>query len=266
MSPDEIAVVVFSGVVALARWASWYVTPMKISRLGIRAASRRVMALAPIASAVVLFLVLRTLASFDVRDDARYLLFYMLLGAAWVGLVTTFLPLVGISARDDVIERGNPGAASAIAGAIVGATLCYAGGNVGDGPGWWVVVFAAALATAPWFALWLALDGVSGVGDAITIDRDRASGVRLAGFLIACGLILGRAVAGDWVSIIATVNDVLVVGSPTLVLLGLAALVERSSRPTLSRPQPGIAMFGMLPAVAYVVAAVAYVLALGPAA
>ena len=62
----------------------------------------------------------------------------------------------------------NAAAAMATAGATIGVTLSYAGGNIGDGPGWWVVVFSAAIATAGLFACWLASVGtyasVAGAG------------------------------------------------------------------------------------------------------
>ena len=104
------------------------------------------------------------------------------------------------------MERANGSASLAVAGAIIGITLAYAGGNIGDGPGWWVVVFCAALATLALFAAWMLLELASGVSDAVTVDRDPSAGMRLGGFLVACGLILGRS-AGDWISVDATVRD-----------------------------------------------------------
>ena len=41
---------------------------------------------------------------------------------------------------------------------MLGVTLCYAGGNIGNGPGWWVVVFSAGLSTVALFAAWMVLD------------------------------------------------------------------------------------------------------------
>jgi hypothetical protein len=40
------------------------------------------------------------------------------------------------------LEHGNPAA-----GAILGLTLAFARGNIGNGPGWWVVVFSAGMST-----------------------------------------------------------------------------------------------------------------------
>jgi hypothetical protein len=199
--------------------------------------------------------VLRRLSSFDVRESPVYLSFYMLMGAAWVGLAARFLGLFGLSARDDVIERRNPAAARAVGGALVGLALCFAGGNVGDGPGWWVVVFCAALSTAALFLLWVLLDRAAGVADTVTVDRDPAAGTRMAAFFVAAGLILGRAVAGDWSSAVGTVLDFAFFGWPALALTLAAAAVERRLRPTPERPQGELIFHGLAPAAAYLAAA-----------
>jgi hypothetical protein len=211
-----------------------------------------------------LFEILKTWASSDVRDSSIYLLFYMVLGAAWIGLALRCTGFAGISVRDDAIERRNGAASLALAGSLIGLTLAFAGGNIGDGPGCWVVVFAAGLATLVFFALWIALDAFAHVSDAITIDRDLAMGVRLAGFLTAEGIILGRAVAGDWVSAAATLRDFVIAGGwPSLMLLVAAIGIEHACRPTLHRPTPRLAMFGITPALVYVMAAMAIVFVLG---
>ena len=106
------------------------------------------------------------------RDDPLYFVFYLLMGAAWVGGGARILSFFGLCARDDVIERGNRAAAAAIAGALLGITLCFAGGNIGDGPGWWVVVFCAVLSTGVLLLFWSILDRATGMADTITIDHD----------------------------------------------------------------------------------------------
>src|SRR4051812_5534499 len=123
MSDDEIAVFVVSSVLGFALWISWYG-----EWTGVRARKQSgglVLGLAPVLAAAGLFAVLTSAASADVRDDATYLLFYMALGSAWsAGLVKAF-DVLGLSARDDVSERGNRAAAWAISGAIVGGAATY---------------------------------------------------------------------------------------------------------------------------------------------
>ena len=224
---------------------------------------RRLLHLAPLVAAALLWAVLRTASSFDVQDDPVYLTFYLVLGSAWVGLWIRSPALAGISVRDDVVERANGSAAIVVAGAMLGITLCYAGGNIGDGPGWWVVVFSAALATLALLAAWMVLEFASGVSDTITVDRDPAAGLRLAGFLIACGLILGRGVAGDWVSAEATVRDFVAAAWPVVVLVIVAAIVERVARPTPESPQSPVFAYGIAPALLYLGGAAYQVMRLG---
>jgi uncharacterized membrane protein YjfL (UPF0719 family) len=203
------------------------------------------------------------LAADDVRGDSIYVFFYLVMGAAWVAVSIYTLALLGLSLRDDVVERGNRAAGVALAGALVGLTLCYAGGNIGNGPGWWVVVFSAGLATGTLFLLWFALDQVTGLADTVTIDRDRAAGLRLAGYFVAGGLILGRAVAGDWESAAGTVADFVRLGWPVAPLFLAAFLVERSFRPTPEKPEWPVALYGWVPFLLAVSLAGLYVRQLG---
>ena len=255
MSGDEVVILVISAILALMFWGTWYIKPALVRHVGRRPSRRWLLQVTPIAAAALLWVVLRNAASYDVRDDPRYLAFYLVLGAAWVGLFMRSLVLAGISTRDDVVERANGSAAIVVAGAMLALTLCYAGGNVGDGPGWWVVVFAAGLSTLALYAAWMLLEMATGVSDVVTVDRDGSAALRLAGFLVACGLILGRAVAGDWVSVEDTVRDFALVAWPVLALVAAAALVERTLRPTPETPRPALLPYGVMPGLAYVASA-----------
>lgn len=280
MSGDEVVVLLISGMLSAVAWGMWFTAVARVGRprgspregqparapLAGSPLARASVAGAPLVAALLLLAVLRTVAAHDVRDSTLYTTFYMVLGAAWVAVGAWLLPAVGLSARDDALERGNPAAAYAIGGAIVAVALCYAGGNIGDGPGWWVVVFSAALSTGALFLLWLGLDAVTGLADTVTIDRDRAAGIRLAGLLMASGAVLGRAVAGDWVSTAATARDFVLFGWPALLFFVAAAALERSARPTAARPAPDVVTYGALPALVFIAAAFAYIASLGAAA
>lgn len=263
MSVGEVVLTLMSAIFAAVMWVRWYLVPAGLQRLGAPRTGWVALHAAPAVCLGLLLIVLRTAASHDVRDDIRYLGMYLALGAAWVAAAALLLPVVGLSVRDDVHERANPAAAYAIAGALIGATFAYAGGNVGDGPGWWVVLFSSGLATLALYALWLVFEQFTDISDQVTIERDPASGLRLGALLIACGLILGRAAGGDWVSAGATVNDFVRVGFPAVGLLAIAVIVEMRARPTLARPTPSVVQWGAVPAVVYVVLAAAYVAQLG---
>ncbi len=264
MSGDEIFVGLVCAAVAGWRWWRWFARVNEPSPMLTERATRWPVNAAPIVAAVALFAVLRFWASADVRDDGRYLAFYLAMGLAWVGIFAAVLPLLGINLRDDAVERANRAASYAAAAAVVALMLCFAGANIGDGPGWWVVVFCAALSTGGLIVLWL-LVGEAGRGvEAIVVDRDEASALRLAGFLVASGLVLGRAAAGDWKSAEAAVADFATAAWPLVILAACAIAIDRVARPTPENPRPSPAAAGVIPAAVYVAAAAVYIAMLGP--
>lgn len=119
----------------------------------------------------------------------------------------TALSFLGISTRDDVLERQNPAAAWVVCGALAGTAFCYAGGNVGRGPGPEAVFFSALLPTITLFILWFWLDSFFQLGDRVTIERDVNTGIRLSGWMSAMGIILGAGVTGNWISFENTFYD-----------------------------------------------------------
>jgi len=266
LSEDEALVVVVSILLALVTWIWWYWELASGPKFQLERTAGRALGLVPPLALVVLYAILRSWASFDVQNSAEYLFQYMVLGAAWLGVALRFLPWLGISARDDVAERGNPAAAVALVGALLGITLCYAGGNVGDGPGWWVVVFSSGLATVAFFLAWAVLESASHASDAVTIDRDVAAGIRHAAFCVGEGAILARGVAGDWRSAGATLRDLAAHGWPALVVLGLAILLERALQPTGAEPRRSPVVCGVVPGVVLVAGSLAWVVWLGEAA
>ena len=252
MSEDEVFVLIGCSIVSLLTWLPWLWHAAFTARRCSRFDDRWGLYFFPLVCLAVLVAVLRLYSSQDVQTDPKYIALYLIMGAAWVGFASRFLGFFGLSARDDVIERANPAAAYAIGGALLGITLCFAGGNIGNGPGWWVVVFSAVLSTLAFFILWALLHRFTGLADAVTIDRDPASGLRLAGWFIGSGLILGRAVAGDWVSMQATVVDFVWTAWPVVLLWAAAVLMERTFRPTQERPLPSPLTHGLAPLAAYV--------------
>lgn len=263
MSDGEIALSVFSTMVAAVAWITWYVRLAGRRAFGHGVPGKGVLLLAPLACAALIFIVLRTVASFDVINDYRYIYQYFALGMAWTGVCTGVFSWFGISARDDVFDRRNPAAVPVLSGGLLGFAACYSGGNIGDGPGWWVVIFAALLASGTLAVLWLILERFTHVSDAITIDRDIAAGHRLGGFLFGAGLILGRGVAGDWVSPGATIADFVQVAWPAVLLLVLFLVIDRQARATPEQPEPSVQTVGLMPAMIYTILGAAYVAMLG---
>jgi len=127
-----------------------------------------------------------------------------------------------------VIERTNPSALVALSGALIGLTLCYCGGNIGEGPGIEVVLFSAGLATVAFLVIWWLYHHHS--GGLCCNNRSRSVGWPAPRwFLVAGSLILGRAAAGNWVSVGATISDMILYGSPVLLLLIVLSSLNRSA-------------------------------------
>jgi uncharacterized membrane protein YjfL (UPF0719 family) len=251
MSEGELFLLVLSLMLAFSGWGVWYATGVQVSPFGGHRA-RRLLFLTPVFNLVILLLVLRTLASADVREDATYLTLYALFGAAWTAIASLLFGWLGIHWRDDALERRNVAAALAICGAMTGVVLCFAGANVGDGPGWWVVFFCALVTTSTLFLVWLIHEKATSVAETITVDRDAAAGARLGAFLLSAGLILARAIAGDWESFDSTLRDFATLAWPVVILLVVAVVLERRLRPTAEHPSPDVIRAGAVPAFIYV--------------
>ena len=226
---------------------------------------RLILGMTPPLALALLYEVLQQWADpVQVRGHADYILLFMAGGAAWIAAAIWSLPLMGVSPRHDAIERGNVAAGMTTVGAIVSFSLAYAGANIGSGPTVWTTFAPALLATATLLALGILLELLGGrIADAITLDRDVTSGIRMAMFLVCCGAILGRAVAGDWNGWEGLFNDLLYYGWPVIVLLTAAAVVDRWLGPSPQRPRPSVERHGLAPAMIVVVLTVAWLLHLG---
>lgn len=264
MSEDEVFVSLACGVGALIFWGIWLYRTLAIDRTFEAQPQRQVLLVSPMICAVLLFGVLQTWASHDVVDDPRYLLMYWLMGAAWVGAASLMLfPWLGLHYIHDAVERRNLAAAVGVSGGLIGFTLAFAGGNIGDGPGWWVVLFSSGLATATLTAAWLALGIIADMAEEISVDRDMAAAVRLAGFLVAAGMVCGRGAAGDWVSVEATWLDFWRIAWVVGPLLVITFVFDRLGRPTPESPAPSVAAYGVFPTLLSLVLASAWLLTAG---
>lgn len=247
MSGDEFLVTLASLVAGFGGWSFWLFRAGSIHALQRDRPTLKAAAATLGSLSLILLFVLLFLAADDVRDAPGYVFMYLMLGLAWLRLSAALFPIVGLNPRDDLFERQNHAALLAWVGAMTGIALCYAGGNVGNGPGWWVVVFAAALATAGLGAVWFALGHWAGLVDSVVIERDPAAGLRLGGALAACGLMFGTAVAGDWISVELTVADFATKAWPAVPLVAALILVEPAFRPRPDRPRAPVMVAGVLP-------------------
>ena len=199
----------------------------------------------------------------EVRANAGDVFFLTFVGTVWLVLATKLFSWLGLSFRDDAVERRNIAALTALCGAVPAVALTYVGGSLGEGPSHWNNVFPASLGTVGLLGVWLLLELGAKVSVSIAEERDFASGLRMCGFLLAIGLVLGRAAAGDWHSESATVRDFIRDGWPATILWVIALVIERLLRPSQRRPFPAWPSCGLLPALFYLALAAAWLWHLG---
>ena len=242
---------------------AWSARLLRVTPLAVPNSQRFILAIVPLSCLGLLQLVLTMFASHEVKDGKVYDVLFLAGGAAWLGTVTFLLPLMGLDAIDDALLSPNPAAVMTLCGAWIGTILCYAGANIGEGATIWTTFIPAAMATAALLALWLTLELFTRLSEAITIDRDTASGFRLAALLISCGLVLGRAAAGNWVSLDDTLHDFVRQGWPAILLMALAGIFHRLWRPTSRQPHAALVTKGLIPGAGLLVISLSYVSWLG---
>ncbi len=204
-----------------------------------------------VAGLIMMAVALHLWGAAEIRANAGEVLFLTFVGSVWLLFATRLFSWLGFSFHDDVVERRNVAALVALCGALMAVALIYAGGSLGEGPSYTNNFFSAGLGTVVLLALWILLELGANVSRSITEERDLASGIRMCGFLLAAGLLLGRAVAGNWHSEAATVHDLIHDGWPVMVLWVFAVVVERVARPNRRRPFPPWSNYGLLPALFY---------------
>ena len=214
---------IFVSVMFLSRWVTLIYSNWPPER---NQSARKMFASLPLISLVIILVTLLGLASFDVVGDAFWTFFYIVFGYAWIHMgLTAMSAFFDLSWIDDVLNLSNNAATVAIAGGFLGITVIYSGANIGDGPGWWCVLFAGGLGMAAWIVFGFIINLFTKVFETVTVGRDICCGIRTGCYFLASGIILGRASAGDWTSFYMTVIEFLV-GWPILILAALMIAVE----------------------------------------
>ncbi|MFO0830320.1 MAG: hypothetical protein U0637_00620 [Phycisphaerales bacterium] len=262
MGEDEVFVSLVCGVVALVAWAVYF---FRAGSVKVRPPGGGLgwLLLGPAVSAVLLLVVLRVLAAHDVRGDVLYIAMYQAMGAAWAGLFVFAMPLMGLRPMADAVQRGIGGAGFVAGCLIVAVTLAFAGANIGDGPGWWVVVLCAVLSTAVLLVCWGVLQVVVGPLDRVLVDRDNSAALRLGVCMVCCGAVLGRSVAGTWVDLGRTIEDFMFTAWPVVLLVAAECVVSMVATPRVHRPRPSAVLWGGPPAVVYLVLTCGYLVLRG---
>ncbi|MDB6029958.1 MAG: hypothetical protein JWM16_296 [Verrucomicrobiales bacterium] len=250
ISGDELLLLWLSGIVGFLGVGKW--TKVNFLKMpGGRRAFRPILNGALVFGFACLYLSLRSWSDPVVRDSPCYITILMAWSVAGLTVSSLAFPYLGISLRFDCVAGNNLSAAYSLGGALLGLMLIHCGSNIGRGPSLWNNVFSAVAGTFVWLALWLMVEYSTRVSLAVTEERDAASGLRLGSFLCAEGLILGRAVAGDWESMSSTIVDLLRDGWFGLGLAVMAIVFEKRLQPRRGNPFPNWLKNGLSPGAAY---------------
>jgi hypothetical protein len=261
LAGDEILLLILSAFIGGASFIWWIASLLLMRQRNPRACLELI--LIPFVCAAFIFVALVLWADPEVRTRFLYIVILSGLGLGWMGIATAMFRWLGLSLRDDAVDRNNPAARAAWCGGLIGVTLIYAGGNIGEGPSLWNNVYSAGLGIFCLGTLWLVLAQFFGASNSVGVDRDLASGLRLGGWAIAVGLIFGRALAGNWESVSGTTSDFVREGWPATVLTVAAAIVESILRPSPRKHLLPWLSHGAIPVILYVLVASAWVLKLG---
>jgi hypothetical protein len=245
-------------LVALIFWSRLYRSLFHAHSFRPNKTHRTVLTILPIICVLVIAAVIWRLGSNDVRPSAGWVFLYTMGGVAWLLLGLYLLSLLGVGVREDVMERQNSAAAWVVYGALIGTALCYAGANVGNGPGTEVVVFCAVLSTTFLFGFWFCLERVFRLADRVTIERDEGAGIRISGWMLSLALIFGAAVAGDWESLEGTLRDFIRYAWVAILFLLAAVAIEWTLK-SLQRRENLRSGTSIAVAAAYILAAVVYI-------
>jgi hypothetical protein len=265
-SEDEVLFFIVAAVAAIWGLIYWFrlILTRQPLRDGLGSGLRTRLAILPLLCLAFVGAVIWNWADpVAVAGHIDYVVLFLAGAGAWFWLTLLGMSALGIHFRYDVAVNGNSAAAISVAGAALATSLIYTGSNLGAGPTIWTTIVPAALGSFTLWLLWFLIETTTGVSDAVTIDRDRASGFRMAGWAIASAIILGRAVAGDWTGWDSTFDDLARVGWPSVVLTGSVIGIQRKYRPSPEQPHPA-ERTGLMAAFVMVFIAVAYVLSVPP--
>lgn len=259
MEPSEFVVALLALVLGVWVWGVWLTRVLTVHPLLAKPGAAWVVPSALAAFTAINAVVLRTAAASDVRNDPTYLAFYLVLGLGVSAIALIGLGAFGIRPAD-ISQRHNRAAAAFVVLAITASAFAYAGANIGEGPGFHVVLFCTLLSQGALFAILALHAAIAHTLYRVLVDRDFGTAFRVGCMLVACGICLGRAAGGTWTGVDAALADFGRYGWPAAVLGTVDAVWGRTARP----PGPDrTATIDVAAGLAEIALAVAYVGAVG---
>jgi hypothetical protein len=225
----EVFMLIISAVFAIIFLAKWYSPLTGVFPKGRCRAARVTLGFLPLVSIGIISATLTTLAAPSVIGEPLWIFFYLIMGFLWIysGMGMIFR-CFDLSWRDDVVNKpGNQPALLPVIGSFVAISLIYSGANIGDGPGFWCVIYAGGMGLLLWLLFGHILQKSTDAFGTITIGRNLPCAMRTCAYLIASGIILGHASSGDSISFETDVVEIAITAIPALPLMLLAIFVER---------------------------------------
>jgi len=214
-------------VAAIVLWWSWFRRAANIFAPRCPLPWRlAVMALPPLL-VISLVTTLHYVAAPDVKDNSGYLTLFSAVGTLSLYGASFFSSLAGLDPLANGIEGGNRAAILSVAGLWSATTVLNIGANIGSGEDISTTLIPLAIGLG---LLGLFLAVVSWSTDllpAIASARRTAAGVRLGALALSASLPLANAASGDWISLPATLGDMISVTPQLVLLVGAAWVVER---------------------------------------
>ena len=269
LSPGELFALIGSATAAIIGWGSlmvrgalldrrlWSTPDGKLRPGGAYGCLATIFGWAAV-GAIVAYVILYFAAS-DVRPSAMYVFLYIMMGFGVTAINTFALRVFGWRIAD-MFERRNNAAHTLFYTATIASSLAFAGANIGDGPGFYVVLLCTGLSHVALWSIAVVHAAFNRTAYRILVDHDRGIAFRFGCMLVAIGAILGRAVAGDWPGYAATLVDFMRVGWPALLFLVFDTILARF---TLTREIDGGLWADRATGVIYLVIAAAYLFVMG---
>lgn len=195
----ETLIFILSAIYTVYFLVKWYRPIFSVWPLGRAAPARTIMGLLPFLCILITMFTLRVFAAFDVVEDFYYVMFYILLGFVCLGYGIKHMEHgYDMEWRTDAIELNNTASIFPLIGGLLAVLLIYCGANIGDGPGWWCVLYAGGIGFFIFIKATKFFVSATNASENITVLRDKGCGIRFGALLLSLGIILGRASGGDW--------------------------------------------------------------------
>ena len=149
--------------------------------------------------------------SYNLVLDIRNVLLYGCLGIVLLTVVAlgTCRVFLGMRMQEQLAAR-NVAAAIVVAGVYIATSLTYSGGLIGEGGGFWIMLLFFLLGQLALLGITYAFRWLTRYDDVQEIASGNvAAALALAGLLIAVGLIVRRAVAGDYLGFLPSLGSFL---------------------------------------------------------